>query len=111
MLEIQNKIYNAFNSNDLKFSEDYLIIPRDDRALTLLDSEGIQYEVMGYNDTIQIKRTNFPFRIYKDISEYLLIDEIEHENVLIWNWNSNPLSFIQGSTYLNFIVDSDNYFF
>lgn len=109
MIEIHEKIYNLFKQS-FNIERDKIVFQYSSSIETELNELNVEFENIR-NESIEVEKTNFPFKIYENYKSYLKLNEITNQNVLILNIENEPYSLIEGETFVNFVLDRGNFFF
>ncbi len=109
MIEIHKKIYELFKES-FNIRGDKVVFQYSYSTEKQLNELNIEFENIR-NENIEVEKTNFPFKIYEDYKSYLKLKETTNQNVLILNIGNEPYSLIEDETFVNFILNKENFFF
>lgn len=110
MIEIHKKIYNLFTQSTFNIEVDKIVFEYSTDTETQLKELNIEIENIR-NESIEVEKANFPIKIYEKYDSYLKLNEVNNQNILIINIDDKPYSYIQGDTFINFILEKENFFF
>ncbi|UUC44384.1 hypothetical protein [Flavobacterium cerinum] len=110
MIQDHKKIYDLFKSSTFNMMSNKIVFEYSENIEAQLTALDIDYEKIR-TESIEVNNDNFPLKIFENYKSYLKLNEVKHSNVLILNINERPYSFINGETYIDFILDSGNFFF
>lgn len=110
MIENHKKIHELFRQSTFSIESDKIVFQYSASIETQLGELNIEVENIR-NESIEVEKANLPFKIYENYNSYLKLSEINNQSVLILNIDNEPYSFIEGETYINFVLNKENFFF
>lgn len=110
MIETHKIIHELFKQSTFDIESDKIVFQYSASIETQFGELNIEFENIR-NESIEVEKVNFPFKIYENYNSYLKLNEINNQNVLILNIDNEPYSYIEGETYINFALDKENFFF